>query len=499
MADPDTDLAKQLSLLQDVLGRAVTLEDPGIVIGSDDDDDHVPKKEPVPEPRWERLHAKDKKRPKSRKPSKFSPQKGPDSKGPGSTSVDCSELSVGDTLDRDVEFCPWKAITAYPNMFIGKTNRPRASPYFDNILEERCWDFFYLHDPRKKGERPHLFVQTAQFEDFLAAINRTLQTALTIPIGNNNKKFCIVFGSDNTPRPRFLLQSDGKDSLSKVSWPEMFDSDVQSYKKASPMAQDDFDSALKFSTVKSSDKSKKAEDRARKRALQRHSMMQQAQSFLGLGENGSKTLPVVFVCIDVEALETPPHHISEIGIAILDTARTRRNPPDAGGSGWWQFIEAHHLRTKEFSGMVNHKYVMGCPEAFDFGTSDFPTKDQLVDAVKKILQPYMDKDKGLVFIGHDTASDVRYLSQIGLEVLDLPGMLCEIDTKALHQAWRDSEDSRSLEAVLADLNIPNKNLHNAGNDAVFTMRAVLGLALEQLRKVEAELKGDDYLPALWEK
>ncbi|PFH57514.1 hypothetical protein XA68_14917 [Ophiocordyceps unilateralis] len=503
MEEPDPDLAAQLSLLQDVLGRAVTLQDPGIVI----DNTEVMSAEPIPEPSWEHLHVKERSR-KSRKPSKLPAQETPppDLKGPETTSIDCSALPVGERLDRHVEFCPWKAIVAYPNTFIGKANRPRASPFFDTILEGRNWNFFYLHNPRKPGERPHLFVQTAQFEDFLREINSALMTALTIPPGVNKKKFCMDFGSDGTPQPRYLLQSDGRHSLEKISWPGVSESDLRGFKQASALAQDDFDSALKMiSSTKNTDKSKKSQDRARQRALQRHSMMHQAQSFLGLHESirselhedDSSSLPVVLVCMDVEALEAAPHPVSEIGIAILDTGRIRGIPSDAAGSGWWQFIEAYHLRTKEFSGMVNYKYVRGCPDAFDFGTSEFPTKSKLVDAVQSILKPYFEQNRGLVFIGHDTSSDLRYLSQIGLDVLDLPGMLCEIDSKALHQAWKNSDDGRSLEAVLSDLNIPNTNLHNAGNDAVFTLRAVIGLAVEQLRKTEAELKGEEYVPALW--
>jgi hypothetical protein len=33
---------------------------------------------------------------------------------------------VGERADKDVEFCPWKVITEYPDHFIGKTNRPHV-------------------------------------------------------------------------------------------------------------------------------------------------------------------------------------------------------------------------------------------------------------------------------------------------------------------------------------------------------------------------------------
>lgn len=59
----------------------------------------------------------------------------------------------------------------------------------------------------------------------------------------------------------------------------------------------------------------------------------------------------------------------------------------------------------------------------------------------------------------------------------VPGMIRCLDTKDMHQAWREETQGRSLVFVLQDLDIPSKNLHNAGNDAAYTLRAMLGLAV----------------------
>ncbi|RCI14684.1 hypothetical protein L249_6438 [Ophiocordyceps polyrhachis-furcata BCC 54312] len=507
MADSDPDL----SLLQDVLGRAVTLKDPGIGIENTHETATKPLREHR-EPRWEQVHAKEEPRNGKCKPTKSSARIQSSAPEPADPiSIDCSALLVDDMVPCDVEFCPVPEILAYPHFFIGKGNRPRAKPFFDDYLGRQSWDIFWMYDPRGNHPPwPDIFLLTAQFEAFLRAINEELNTALTIPSGGNRKKFCRRFGGGGTPRPRFLLRSVDrysldKHSLGEIPWPQPLQSDAEAFKKASTAAQDDFLSNLHpqgcddGKNENKKDKTQKAKERSRKRALFRQSMMHQAQTFLGLRNPGSSD-SVVFVCVDVEALEAPPHPVSEVGIAILDTNRLSGTPPAAAGSGWWPFIEAHHLRTKEYSGMVNFKYVMGCPDAFDFGTSEFPTKKELVNAVRCILKPYMDQERKLVFVGHDTASDLRYLSQMGLDMMKLPGMVCEIDTKALHQAWQNSDDGRSLSALLSDLNIRSNNLHNAGNDAVFTMRAAIGLATEQVRKDEADLRGDGekYVPSLWE-
>lgn len=58
----------------------------------------------------------------------------------------------------------------------------------------------------------------------------------------------------------------------------------------------------------------------------------------------------------------------------------------------------------------------------------------------------------------------------------------------MDQVSRDHPTGRSLGAVLNDLEISHTYLHNAGNDAVYTMQAMLALAiearLEEVRQVE---------------
>ena len=52
-------------------------------------------------------------------------------------------------------------------------------------------------------------VSTKSFEAFLATINRSLKTQLTIPLGGNGG-FQVTFENDGTPRPRYLGRSTNK-------------------------------------------------------------------------------------------------------------------------------------------------------------------------------------------------------------------------------------------------------------------------------------------------
>lgn len=129
--------------------------------------------------------------------------------------------------------------------------------------------------------------------------------------------------------------------------------------------------------------------------------------------------------------------------------------------------------------------------------STFSLQKQADKAIMSILEPYVGGERELILVAHDAKQDVRYLSQIGVQVDDLPGMAGEIDTKELHQAWRGCDGGRGLGAVLSDLGITSANLHNAGNDAVYTVRGMVGLAVEQMRKDEAKGSEEEYVPALW--
>ena len=109
--------------------------------------------------------------------------------------------------------------------------------------------------------------------------------------------------------------------------------------------------------------------------------------------------------------------------------------------------------------------------------STFPTRDETCDAVRAILEPYTNNARRLVLVGHDVVQDIGYLDKLGLDMKTETNMVGKLDSQVLHQAWQDSDSKRSLSSVLDDLDFRHTHLHNAGNDAVYTLRAVIGLAV----------------------
>lgn len=213
-------------------------------------------------------------------------------------------------------------------------------------------------------------VPTLQFEGFLRSVNRELGTALAIPGGTNQDRFYMRFGQGGTPRPRYLKRSRDQKTFEVDRFPDFQQEDRDNFLKAHGAIRQDWETLWGMMAPKpaSADKKKNKSRKAAQSKLDRERMLHETQDFLHLRGNSTRAGgDVVFVCMDVEAIEMSPNPISEIGIAILDVRDLNGVQSGPTGKDWWQFIKAYHLRTKEYSGLVNHRFVRGCPSYFDFG------------------------------------------------------------------------------------------------------------------------------------
>ncbi|KAM5351321.1 hypothetical protein ACJ41O_004044 [Fusarium nematophilum] len=384
---------------------------------------------------------------------------------------DCTHFRIGEPLGEDFQFCPMKVVVSYPERFIGKTNRPRAKPYFDRILLDKVWDI-----------DPYLLIPSAQFEVFLEEINLELGISLRVPVGTNTDKFYMQFGEGATPRPRYLRRSQDEASLDVRPWPSIHPDDIKDFEAATPDMQMKWRAQLRVAKTGFIPKRGNPEKAAMK-MRHRGQMLKNTQGYLGL-KGDPEGQDVVFVCVDVEAIERPPNPISEIGFAILDTRDIKGVAPGLGGRDWWPLIKCHHLRVWEYAGLRNRQFVKGCPDAFNFGESTFPRKAETGKAIMAVLDPYLKDSRNIAIVGHDIKQDIKYLKTLGVDLVVLTDLMDPVDTQDIHQAWRNSPNGRGLGSVLSDLKITSKNLHNAGNDAYFTLCAMLGIAVEAIREEE---------------
>jgi len=217
---------------------------------------------------------------------------------------------------------------------------------------------------------------------------------------------------------------------------------------------------------------------------------------------------IVFVCVDVEAYERNNNIITEIGIATLDTNDLREMEPGNNAENWRKAVRARHFRIKENVTMVNKDFVQGCADSFEFGTSEFISLKDAPQVVASCFKPPYsgpesktqvqgddpNQKRNLILIGHDIEADINYLKKIGYEVRNLSNLVEIIDTRLMWASLKRDSSFRSLGAILAELEILGWNLHNAGNDAVYTLHAMMAIATKQLvdrqksREQKEELK-----------
>ncbi|KAM0363428.1 hypothetical protein HYE67_007568 [Fusarium culmorum] len=399
---------------------------------------------------------------------------------------DNAAFRIGQPVHKDFAFCPFKVVVSYPERFIGKANKPRVKPFFTEILKGRTWDFFYLHDPIEPARDPYLLIPSAQFEVFLEEINLKLNTFLRIPVVPMNKdKFYMKFGEGGTPRPRYLRRSLDATSLDIRPWPAVDPEDVRSFEAASAPQKLTWRSKMRIVKSGFAPKRTADPDKAAKKKRHRDQMLRNTLGYLGLAGDPDGH-DIVFICVDVEAIERKPNPISEVGISILDTRDIKGVHPKDAGRGWWPMIKTHHLRVHEYASLRNYQFVKGCPDSFDFGNSVFPYKDELQEVIMSIFNPYLSSQREIVVVGHDVRQDIAYFNDIGIDLRALAGLREPVDTQGMHQAWCSSTNGRGLVTVLNDLNIPNKNLHNAGNDAHYTLCAMLGIAVVEVNGNEQQ-------------
>ncbi|KAK1523171.1 QDE-2-interacting protein [Colletotrichum paranaense] len=417
-------------------------------------------------------------------------------------------MKAGDLSAENMTFVSWDVVQRYPLSFIGKTNRPKATPFFDDMTEEHTWDFFYVYHPKALDQSPYIFVPTIQFQHFLDIVNASIQTKLTIPAGKPGEMFYLVFGSSCTIRPKYIARSASHNEYLALNDAIPPPEDDDACDDATVFGMETLMKLLNmhanFKDVKTKSKKKK-----QNKALNRAESLYDAQLYLGLRPNAGdvdeknkkveleKPVPhaleqnVVFVCIDIEVAEEHHGTVLEIGISTLDTNDLVGVPPGESGRNWVPFIKNRHLVTYEYRHIRNRKYLKGCPELFNFGKSEYPKLSELPDKVCTAVsdlsfankEDAADKDKRprtIVLLGHDLGADLGYLDKMGVELWGISGVASRtLDSKDMHQAWRGESQGRSLGMVLTDLGVEHSNLHNAGNDAAYTMQAMLGVAVRE--------------------
>lgn len=465
---------------------------------------------------------------------------------------------VGELSKEEERFCAFQRVKSYPYTYIGNANRQRVDDRYFNKgkVYENAWEFFYLHrNLLERNQSPLILVTTRQFNHFLAKINSNLGTKLTIPDGSKGA-FEVRFNDGGTPRPRYLGSANSKAEFDELNLNiPSSDFKLEGEPETSLTISDEnlkiFEDNLNLMHQSNKKKTKKNKDnvdiirRENKKAW--NHTMKRVQRYLGIRAS-SDTVPdnikvksleqkndekplaesterlssmnlfnpettaaftqessVIFISVDIEAWERDSRIITELGFATLDTRDILSVPPGERGVNWRNYIRPLHFRIEEHRFYTNGDFVAGCGDRFEFGKSEFISIKDVSRVISDCFRyPFSGSGKEdvtseelqrkIVLVGHDIKSDIKFLKSIDFDVYDLQNLHEIVDSALMFRVLKREMNTRSLGSILADVGIIGWNLHNAGNDAVYTLQAVIAVAIKHLeerqRQKETNINSD---------
>ncbi|KAI8918346.1 hypothetical protein DFJ77DRAFT_455244 [Powellomyces hirtus] len=182
-----------------------------------------------------------------------------------------------------------------------------------------------------------------------------------------------------------------------------------------------------------------------------------AEKYMVVLENAKQKLDDhIFLALDVEAYEADHTILLEIGWTLW-------SPKLPKSSRLWakHYVITDNLRYRNGRYVPDHRYN------FNQGDSVEATLEETLEELRHDF-----RRKNVVLIGHDIRSDIEYLEIWGLDPTDYTKDI--FDTRDLFVPVGMKEQT-SLKTICTDLNIPTKYLHNAGNDAYYTMLAFMAM------------------------
>jgi hypothetical protein len=247
----------------------------------------------------------------------------------------------------------------------------------------------------------------------------------------------------------------------------------------------------------------------------------------------------VIICVDVEAYERDHSKVTEIGVSTLDTLDLAGVALGDGGENWIAHIRSRHFRIRGREHLENKDFCSGNANNFQFGKSEWVTFNSAAEAVDQCFEyPFStqfrprhlhhgqpdngtlstnaghstatlcraDEQKGprkrnVIFLGHDIRNEFEYLRQLGSQIFgpsssthpisevetsagkvgrsETLGSIVEaLDTAVLYQALLRDGQTQSLGKMMVGLGRTAWHLHNAGNDARYTLEALVALLIK---------------------
>lgn len=200
--------------------------------------------------------------------------------------------------------------------------------------------------------------------------------------------------------------------------------------------------------------------------------------------------------LDVEAYEFDNNVVTEIGIAIYD--------PRENFNSLVPLTRNYHLMVSEALHLRNKKWVCDFKDCFLLGESLVLNLHECVDFVQSLVNYYMipqsaeDRSWSRAFVGHNLSGDLRWLRDIGVRIPVEEGLdyslqqfnsksksrldpIYVLDTEKLYKSCYGAKGG-NLGRLLRLFQLPHAFLHNAGNDAHYTLKLLMHMCDVNFRK-----------------
>lgn len=149
---------------------------------------------------------------------------------------------------------------------------------------------------------------------------------------------------------------------------------------------------------------------------------------------------------------------------------------------WTSKISSVHYCIKEYAHLVNKRWVRGCPDSFLFGESHKISRHRASAILGRIFQDPKslltahssgrpeEALRNIVLVGHDLSNDSSYLKTLNFSLQEVKNVVKKVDTQKLAGT---KKRTIGLKRLLQALDVEPQFLHNAGNDAAFTLKAMV--------------------------
>lgn len=184
----------------------------------------------------------------------------------------------------------------------------------------------------------------------------------------------------------------------------------------------------------------------------------------------------ILISLDTE-YDLDTNRISQIGLASLDT----RDIHEADNPDTCKHILTSKLLLLQKQSHRKGAYLFGEPEKCNRNSVQ-----ALLNSTFNITDPATNEPRNIILVGHGIRNDILEIKRSSnFDIISLPMIKAIIDTSHLiNRVYNTPRHYHSLRDSCALLGMYRRNIHTAGNDAMYTLKALLLLyrhyAMEKL-------------------